>query len=429
MTYSSLLRLSAALSLVCQFAVAQPATPTAQGTLDSSGLYGVQAGDTLYGIATRFGMSVGDLMIANELTGSVSLTIGQGLRIPGQAPVGTEVAAATSTAETGNASANLSGMHRIVRGETLYSIARQYNVSVADISAANGISDPSGLAIGQTLIIPGQETFAPTAPAPTSAPAVNVPQSHTVVAGQTLYAISRQYDVSVPDIRAQNGLSDASPIFIGQVLQIPGGQILAAAPLQTVDVTDPTGQVFLGAVNDVSTPPARSVTSQNAAPLPAQSDGTVVSSATSSGSDGALSVPVTTAPNTRIMLPNPPPRRSSKFHWPARGEVLTRFGAQSNGRQSDGIEIQVSAGQAIRAAEDGVVAFAGTGMVGFGYVVVLEHAEGYHTAYMKNGGASVKRGQTVSRGQTIATAGAEGRLHFEVRHNSEPVNPIAFMVR
>ena len=65
----------------------------------------------------------------------------------------------------------------------------------------------------------------------------------------------------------------------------------------------------------------------------------------------------------------------------------------------------MTAGQNILAAEDGVVAFAGTGMVGFGHVVVIEHADGYHTAYTKNSSVAVKRGQVVQRGQTIAKGG------------------------
>ena len=95
------------------------------------------------------------------------------------------------------------------------------------------------------------------------------------------------------------------------------------------------------------------------------------------------------------MLPEPPPRRSSNFHWPARGRILTRFGRQSNGQTADGIEIQVDSEEPIVAADDGVVAFAGTGVSGYGYLVLIKHADDYFTAYGQNSAVNVARGDIV----------------------------------
>ncbi|MGQ3354329.1 MAG: murein hydrolase activator EnvC family protein, partial [Phreatobacter sp.] len=117
-----------------------------------------------------------------------------------------------------------------------------------------------------------------------------------------------------------------------------------------------------------------------------------------------------------------------QFRWPVRGRVVTGFRAGS----SDGIKLSVPQGTPIKAAEDGVVAYAGNELRGYGNLVLVRHANGYVTAYAHNSTIAVRRGEQVRRGQTIAAAGQTGnvsspQLHFEIRRGATPVDPMAFL--
>ena len=114
------------------------------------------------------------------------------------------------------------------------------------------------------------------------------------------------------------------------------------------------------------------------------------------------------------------------------GRVIAAFGAKTNGQQNDGINVAVPEGTPIKAAEDGVVAYAGNELKGYGNLVLVRHANGYVTAYAHASEMMVKRGDTIKRGQMIAKAGQTGnvtspQLHFEIRKGSTPVDPSQFL--
>jgi murein DD-endopeptidase MepM/ murein hydrolase activator NlpD len=120
--------------------------------------------------------------------------------------------------------------------------------------------------------------------------------------------------------------------------------------------------------------------------------------------------------------------RQAEFRWPVRGRVVTNFGRQPGGGNSDGIAIAVPAGTPVKAAENGVVAYAGSELRGYGNLVLVRHDGDWVTAYAHNSEVLVRRGDQVRRGQTIARAGQSGsvsqpQLHFEIRRGSTPVNP------
>ncbi|RAI39602.1 hypothetical protein CH341_25485 [Rhodoplanes roseus] len=111
-----------------------------------------------------------------------------------------------------------------------------------------------------------------------------------------------------------------------------------------------------------------------------------------------------------------------------KGRVITTFG-KANGQQNDGINLAVPEGTAVRAAEDGVVAYAGSELKGYGNLVLVRHANGFVTAYAHNSELMVKRNDQVRRGQVIAKSGQSGtvsspQLHFEIRKGSAPVDPM-----
>jgi murein DD-endopeptidase MepM/ murein hydrolase activator NlpD len=117
-----------------------------------------------------------------------------------------------------------------------------------------------------------------------------------------------------------------------------------------------------------------------------------------------------------------------EFRWPARGRIIQGFTSGGN----DGINIAVPEGTQVKAAEGGVVAYAGNELKGYGNLVLIRHPNGFVSAYAHNGELDVKRGDQVKRGQTIAKSGQSGnvgspQLHFELRKGSTPVDPTRYL--
>jgi murein DD-endopeptidase MepM/ murein hydrolase activator NlpD len=120
------------------------------------------------------------------------------------------------------------------------------------------------------------------------------------------------------------------------------------------------------------------------------------------------------------------------FRWPVNGRVIAAFGPRPSGQQNDGINVSVPEGTPIKAAEDGVVAYAGNELKTYGNLVLIRHSNGYVTAYAHASEIMVKRDDTVKRGQIIAKSGQTGtvnapQVHFEIRKGSTPVDPAPFL--
>jgi murein DD-endopeptidase MepM/ murein hydrolase activator NlpD len=120
------------------------------------------------------------------------------------------------------------------------------------------------------------------------------------------------------------------------------------------------------------------------------------------------------------------------FRWPVRGRVIAGFGPKANGLQNDGINVAVPEGTPVKAAEDGVVAYAGNELKGYGNLVLVRHSNGFVTAYAHASELLVKRGDSVKRGQVIAKSGQSGsvtapQLHFEIRKGATPVDPSQYL--
>ena len=121
-----------------------------------------------------------------------------------------------------------------------------------------------------------------------------------------------------------------------------------------------------------------------------------------------------------------------EFERQTGNKVITAYGAKANGKANDGINLAVPEGTPVKAADDGVVAYSGNELKGYGNLVLVRHSNGYVTAYAHASELLVKRGDTIKRGQIIAKSGQSGevgspQLHFEIRKGSSPVDPLQFL--
>ena len=144
--------------------------------------------------------------------------------------------------------------------------------------------------------------------------------------------------------------------------------------------------------------------------------------------------PATTRPATTPARPpaasSPPPAASGlAWRWPAQGELVGRYAAGDPTRQ--GVDIAGNAGQPVLAAADGVVVYSGSGLVGYGELIIIKHNEAWLSAYGHNRARLVNEGQLVKAGQQIAEMGRTGAardmLHFEIRYNGKPVDPLRYL--
>jgi murein DD-endopeptidase MepM/ murein hydrolase activator NlpD len=303
--------------------------------------------------------------------------------------------------------------------DTLEVLAQRYRVTPAAILAANGYKGPRVLSPGQQLIIPhGTATAAAPAPAAPLASkpatiAAAAPSVHIVNPGDTLMSIARRNHVSVAELAKANNLSASAPLKLGAKLTVPGARAASAAPLAPAPVAAAQPAVATAAI------PVTRV----AAAGPPQSARLAQASPTAD-EPAAEVTPVKAASEATGALPT--------FRWPVRGKVITTYGAKTNGKSNDGINLAVPEGTPIKAAEDGVVAYSGNELKGYGNLILVRHANGYVTAYAHASELLVKRGDTIKRGQVIAKSGQSGevgspQLHFEIRKGSLPVDPLQFL--
>jgi murein DD-endopeptidase MepM/ murein hydrolase activator NlpD len=301
--------------------------------------------------------------------------------------------------------------------DTLDILARRYNVSPAAILQANGYKGPRVLSPGQQLIIPRQAVAAaaPALIAPASramAPSSAAPSVHVVNSGDTLLGIARRNHVSATELARANNLDPHAKLRLGTSLIVP------TRNAAMVPATQPTG-VAPAQPAAISAAPATKLAAATAGPPQSAR----LAQATTKVEEPSVETPAKAAEATGA-LPT--------FRWPVRGKVITSYGAKTNGKANDGINVAVPEGTPVKAAEDGVVAYSGNELKGYGNLVLVRHSNGYVTAYAHASELMVKRGDTIKRGQVIAKSGQSGevgspQLHFEIRKGSAPVDPLQFL--
>lgn len=312
----------------------------------------------------------------------------------------------------------------VARGESLETISRRYGVPVAAIMKANNINSPAMVYPGQHLVIPRyrgptaavspprMRTASTASTIPSAAPVgpprtALVPKAdiHVVAPGETLHSIARLYGKSVLVLAKANNIPPNTMVKIGDRIVIPGMRRSAAAPAASA--------------------------APRAEAAPTAPAGRDIASAESPHS-ARLAVPAAPTGQQSAVKTAEPAGALPSFRWPVRGRIIAGFGPKPNGLQNDGINLAVPEGTPIKAAEDGVVAYAGNELKGYGNLVLLRHKDGFVTAYAHASEILVKRGDQVKRGQVIAKSGETGnvtspQLHFEIRKGSTPVDPAQYL--
>jgi len=206
--------------------------------------------------------------------------------------------------------------------------------------------------------------------------------------GDTLYGLAFRNGIDVRDLAAWNGIASPYTIYPGQGIRLypAGGGSASGRPATTVATGRP-----------------RPVTT----------------------------VPAVTTRSPAVTNPASPPGSGFSWRWPAEGVVIGGFTAGDATKQ--GVDIGGSSGQPVRAAGDGVVVYSGGGLVGYGELVIIKHSESWLSAYGHNRKRLVNEGQNVKAGQQVAEMGRSGAardmLHFEIRYNGKPVDPLLYLPR
>ena len=217
--------------------------------------------------------------------------------------------------------------------------------------------------------------------------------SRVVRPGDSLYTIAWEAGLDYRDVALWNNLEPPYRLEAGQELYLGG------------DVTSAQGQSVTQAIVEPEL-------------VPLVTEDTVVQ---------AQSIGSSTA-SQQAATPTAPPVATGAWIWPAEGELISRFAPDSG---SNGIDIAGLDGSPVRAAAKGKVVYAGTGLRGYGLLIIIKHDETFLSAYAHNRAVTINEGDPVDSGQIIAQMGQSGtdtvRLHFEIRRDGQPVDPLRYL--
>jgi LysM repeat protein len=307
--------------------------------------------------------------------------------------------------------------HQVTKSSTVHQLARALGVEPGALARANKLRMDAALKAGTRLWVPGKppaRTSTPTTASnssrprgvvqpvktptpkqlnkstPVSKPASERPSgsgTYTVRRGDSLWSVADAHGLTINELARLNGLKTDAQLLLGQRLVVP-----------TVHQDIPGGGVKSSEQRKPSTQesPSRA-------------------SSTSSSKDVTRGLP---------------PSKEG-FIWPVEGRLIRRFRKTSE-EMYTGIDIAVPRGTEVRAAKEGKVVYAGSGIPGYGNLVIVQHDTKTATVYAHNDRLLVREGQKVSRGQAVARSGDSGKgnepfLHFELRRNGDAVNPEPFL--
>ena len=290
-------------------------------------------------------------------------------------------------------------------GDTVSEIAHRYGVATVAIIKLNGLTYPYWLQTGQRLRLPQKALAVARHRAPT---------------GETL-PLARN-GTTVAGIEAESAAS-------ARVEPEEPARTVTAAPAPNIHVEPVETAAPARAGSAAPEPP---VQAETAAPEPPPSPGRRVAQAEPEATPPRPTLYALARQTGPDHVPLPPTRNS--FLWPLEGRVISGFGAKPGGKHNDGINIAVPVGSEVRASQNGVVAYAGNELRGYGNLVLIRHDGGWMTAYAHNDSLLVGKGDVVRRGQVISRSGRSGgvsrpQAHFEIRRDGEPQDPLRLLTR
>jgi murein DD-endopeptidase MepM/ murein hydrolase activator NlpD len=308
-------------------------------------------------------------------------------------------------------------------GDSISKIAKEQGVELRDLIDANRLRSPYRIYPGQRLVLP---------------------RSATISVAQAGDPAANRYGAETRHAVGQNGSPPTYRPGVGQETAAPVIKTIAISPAEAELAASAAGKVGVAPAGPL--PPGR-VQSAALAPLPVAGSisGSIAEGMRSrNGADAAGSPPIapSLAPEPVALAVEPkrspveivatPPRGGQRFLWPVRGEIIVGFGPRDGGLQNDGINIRAGRGTTVKAAENGVVAYVGNELRGFGNLLLIKHADGWISAYAHNETLMVKVGDRVRRGQPISRVGSTGnvaqpQLHFELRRGSRAVDPLPYL--
>ena len=304
-------------------------------------------------------------------------------------------------------------------GDTLWAIAAVHGIEVESLAQLNRIDNTDQLRVGQRLRL--------TAAAPNQAPQQQQQRRQTYSSARQAYKAQETEEQQVaiipkPSVTQENitpskdGEQSYSPAPTEQsrpakIPEISGRQAYIPPPPEGIQTYNPPSTAGAQAYR----PPVK-VEQPKHPP------------ATKPKKSAPAKMQLVNNKSGTWKLPSKPPK---SWDWPHKGRLISRFGRHGQ-RRNNGIDISVKVGDPVRAAADGVVAYADTGLPGYGKMILLRHGGSYMTAYGYVNQILVRRGQKISAGQRIALAGQSGRaasprLHFEIRHRVKPLNPLRYL--
>ncbi len=327
-------------------------------------------------------------------------------------------------------------------GDTLYSIAKKNDIPLRDLIDGNNLEPPYTLKAGSTLKIPPSNY-------------------HESRDGDTLYSISRVYSMKVNDLIALNNLKFPYQIYPGEKIKIVRDNNKKSELSQKNTITEKNNEEKKLEKNsqiasefkvkneknhfkssekkaqEISdTKYSREIEKYGFKPSEIRAMELEKNNNSSKTAQNIINPAKNEIVETKLSINKPIDKDSIKkianknnqFSWPVRGEVISKFGPKSAGLYNDGINIKASEGQTVGASEDGIVAYVGNELKGYGNLVIIKHSGGWISAYAHLKNSSVERGQKIIKGQKIGNVGNSGKvkfpqLYFGLRKGRDAVNP------
>ena len=253
--------------------------------------------------------------------------------------------------------------HQVDVGETLYSIAWRYDLNVQDLARVNELTAPYTINPGHKLSLVITKT------------------EHRVTVGDTLFSIASKYDLAVGGLAANNSLSPPYLITPGQILSLDSRSMLPSK-VQVIR----TANASTGELISRTSPRLK--------------------------------------PQAKLILKPPVYSSNWEWKWPIDGQVVETFNPS---KLQKGIKLKASNGSQVRAAAPGTVVYAGSGLRGYGRLIIIKHSDILLTAYANNDKLLVSVGQSVTQTDVISSLGVDGTMYFEIRKDGDPVNPIRYL--